>query len=200
MLVLFTLLIFDMTNDDLKSAGEALLAKEIIGIDPGSNGAIYRYHPRDPDEVIRMPRKFEDMVDYFRYQAEICTLPLVLIEAQNLRRGDKDGKQFGIEKLLRNYTELISALKVSGLPFIRVHPITWQRYLRIYQPGEDRDTRKRRFRDIAPSYNSMIKATLWNCDALLIAYFGKTKVTLDPLWVIQNIEKPKENKIRFNTK
>lgn len=175
---------------DLKSAAEALLAKEIFGIDPGrSNGAIYRYHPSEPDYVFRMPREFEDIVDYFREQKEICDLPLAFLEIQNLRRGDKDGKQFRIvESLLQNYTEIIAALKVCKIPFIRVYPYAWQDFLRIRIPGEESNIRKRRYKDVAAGYNALIKPTLWNCDALLIAYFGLQKIVYDPLWVMQNIE------------
>lgn len=188
-------------NQERKEVAEALMAKEIFGIDPGrSNGAIYRYHPSEPDQVVKMPREFDDILDYFRYQKEICKLPMAFIEKVNLRHDDTGYKKFRVQALLQNYTELIAALKTTEIPFVRVHPRTWQNYLRLHIPGEESETRKRRFRDIAASYNALIKPTLWNCDALLIAYFGQRKIVYDPMWIMENLEK-KENKNRlFNTK
>jgi hypothetical protein len=178
--------------EELRQAAEAFMAFEIYGIDPGiSNGAIYRHHPKESNEVHHMFSEFDDMVDFFRDEVKRSKLPMAFIEIQNMRKDDKDGKQFGIEKLLRNYTNLIAALKVSEMPFCRVHPQVWQRFLRIYIPGEEKETRKKRFRDIAKTYDILIRPTLWNCDAILLAQFGLAKVTIDPAWIIQNVERPK---------
>lgn len=175
---------FEKLDQDRKIVAEAFMAYEVFGIDPGASGAIYKYIPNQPDIVLPMFKKFEEMTAYFREQKRICKLPMAFIEHQNLRKGDKDGIQFGIEKLLINYSELISALKLSGIPFVRVHPATWQSYLRIPKiPKEDKKERKKRYRDIAAGYNAVIRPALWNCDAILIGQFGIKKIVHDPSYI-----------------
>ena len=169
-----------------------LVAKELFTVDPGkSNGCILKYHPADGIELNKMPETFEDLVDYFRYQQEICSVPMIFLEIVSLRKDDTGKKAFRIQKMLNHYSELKSAIKLSGIPWIELHPRTWQTYLRIQIQGEDYDTRKTRFRDIATGWYPLEKVAKWNADALLILRFAQKKLDHDPLWILQNKKEPK---------
>lgn len=166
---------------------ENLIAKEILGIDPGIGGAIAKYDGKI--EVTKMP-KFDELCDYFDKQKEICKLPLIFLEKVQLRPGDSDrGKQFKIEKMLRQYTELLTVIKTRKIFYIEVHPVTWQTYLRIKIGGEDRSVRKRRYADIAREKYPQVKVTLQNADSLLLVEFGRMKLKYDSLWILRNVRK-----------
>lgn len=174
---------------------ENLLATEIFGIDPGYSGAISKWSD-DRIESWYMPREFEKLCDFFSYQAEICTNPLIFLEKVQMWRNDANfvngkstGKIFSIDKMLTQYGDLRSAIRTRNLPFIEVHTWSWQKYLSIWIKGEEKKIRKNRYKDIAKGYFPAINVTLKNADSLLLVEFGKKKIKYDPLWCLKNTQK-----------
>ena len=173
-----------------------LIFRELFCIDPGKGGAIAKYESGKRIEVINMP-EFEKLCDYFDCQLTICKNPLIIIEKVQVRPGDEvGGKQFAIEKMLRQYTELITVIKTRKIPYIEVHPISWQSYLKIKIGGEERNVRKRRYCDISKDLYPALKVTLKNCDALLLIEFARRKLKYEKQWLIVNMKKP-EKKIEL---
>lgn len=175
-------------------SAQNLIAKEIFGVDPGiSNGSIAKYSGSGY-EITPMYRDFNDLFDFWRAQKENCNNPLIFLEnitTFSKDYGDKEsvGRAFGLDKLKRHYTELRSAIKAAGIPYVEVMAVHWQRYLQIQIKGEDYRTRKKRYQDIAVEMFPSIKVTQKNCDALLLVEFAKRKLKYEPLWVIQKTKK-----------
>jgi hypothetical protein len=174
-----------------------LICDVIYGIDPGKGGAIAKFKQGEKIEVVKMP-EFNDLCDYFDYQLTICKNPMIVIEKVQVRPGDEvGGKQYAIEKMLRQYTELLTVIKTRKIQYVECHPMTWQSYLKIKMGGEDRQTRKRRYCDIAKEMYPSLKVTLQNCDALLLVQFARQKLLYDKLWIIQNLKKPLKERDLF---
>lgn len=175
-------------------SAENLICKEIFTIDPGINGAISKYRSdRLESWNLEKMKTFEEQNYFFEYQKSICKLPLVFIENITTYQADASnvGKMFQLDKLKRHYADLRCALKNSGFPFIEVMPIHWMKYLNIYIPGEDRNVRKKRFKDIAKDDFPEIKVTLKNADSLLLINFARQKLKHDNLWILKNTKEPK---------
>lgn len=195
-----------MNNDTVT---QAFVAKEIFGIDPGSNGGVVKYNgERFESRPLKKMETFEDMVDFFKYQKEICKMPLVFLEKITSFQSDysdKDGgnahigKAFKMDKLKVHYTELISALKMAELPFIPVMATSWQRYIKIHKSGEEYKVRKNRYKDIAKDWHSAQKIVGWNADAYLLIDFARKKLKYEPSWIFKEMKKnkPKERRL-FN--
>jgi hypothetical protein len=167
----------------------------IIGIDPGRNGGIAVCAPGAITKTVRMPKDIIDLYEYMKYLMEIYKNPIAFMEKVQMFRTDgfSDnhggfGKQFGIEKLLEQSKEVKNAMKIVGMPYILVHPMTWQAYLHLRKQGEnDKINRKNRYKDAAQNMFQDVKVTLWNSDALLLAKFGLTRIERDPEWILENL-------------
>lgn len=174
---------------------QAFIAKELFGVDPGrSNGGVVRFKDnRYECTPIKKMNTFESMCDFWKYQAEICELPLIFLEKINLYAGDFEdrGRMFQMKKLQDHYVELKSAIKSSGIKFIEVMPISWQSYLKVHIKNEESAIRKRRFKDIAKYWFEGQNVVGWNADAFLILDFGRRKLKYDPKWILNKL---KENK------
>lgn len=183
---------------------KAFIADELITIDPGkSNGGIVKYNNGRYDSwPIKKMCDFEDLVDFFKFQKENCKLPLIFIERITTFQGDYKGndsdkrnqyigRAFQMDKLKRHYSELISAIKISKIPYIEVMPASWQKLLKIHIPNEETAIRKRRFKDIALSHFPGQKIVGWNADAFLLIEFARMKLKYDQRWINQKMVKPK---------
>jgi hypothetical protein len=177
---------------------ETLIAREILGIDPGIGGGIAKWTP-DKVEAWKMPKTFEDLLDFFDYQKEICKLPVICIEKVQMWIGDSEGgKQFRIQKMLHQYAELLSAIKVRKFPYIEIAPATWQKELKIRMKDETRQVRKSRFKDIAQDHYKQLRVNLNTSDAILIMHFMRHKIIYDRLWVISEIRVKEVRKNPFS--
>lgn len=169
--------------------------KEIFTIDPGiSNGSISRMIGSDIKSWnIDKMKKFENLVIFWDEQVNKCQNPLIIIEKISDYSDDfqNTGRAFRLQKLKSHYIELLSIIKLRGIPYIEVMPKSWQKYLSIYKPGEEYDDRKHRFKAIAERLFSMYKVTLKNCDSLLLLVFTRKKLNYDPLWIQENIKNEK---------
>jgi hypothetical protein len=222
----------ELTKEHVMSIiGKAFIATEIYTIDPGrSNGCIARYKPDDPLIIKTWPmskiNNFEVLVDFLRYEASICKLPIVFLERITTFAGDYKpryfnsnqpisvkeykeeiakrnayiGRAFQLNKLKDHYVELRSAVKLSKMQFIEVMPRTWQTYIGVYQHNEEHTQRKKRYVDIARRYYPQVNVVGWNADALLMVEFAKRKLKYDQRWVLNELKKMQhKTQITFKT-
>ena len=149
----------------------------IIGCDPGANGGIAVWRPNQNVKTIRMPKDLQEL------------------RADDIK--DNPGKAFRIQQLLMNFQKLKDFIEVEGVPYVLVHPISWQSYLKLRKQTEDKTERKNRYKEAAQHYYPEIKATLWNADAVLLMHFGRLKKQKEPLWIVQNLPSDIVRKLTF---
>lgn len=169
----------------------------VIGIDPGASGGIAIFQPGKNTKTVKMPKDVKDLRDFFAYYAENFK-PIVFLEKLSVRMDDVNsaddpsvnrGKIFRIQKMMENYVELKTIMESSGIPYVMVHPMSWQTKLKLRKPGmkEEKADRKKRFRRTAGEFYPEINPTLWNADALLIMHFGRYALVNEPQWVRANM-------------
>jgi hypothetical protein len=173
----------------------------IIGIDPGSNGGIAIWRQGSPIKTVKMPKSLIDIRDLFQYIKGITLAPIVFIEKVQLRSddiSDNPGKAFRIQQLLMSYQQLKDYIAVEDIPYVQVHPMSWQSYLKLRKQKEDKTERKNRYKEAAGYYYPGTKPTLWNADALLIMHFGRLKCRNEPQWVQDNLPRyQKKTEFKF---
>lgn len=173
----------------------------IIGIDPGSNGGIAVWRENQKVQTIKMPENLIDLREYLQYIKTIAKNPIVFLEKVQLRSDDiKDnpGKAFRIQQLLMSVQQLKDYITVEGIPYILVHPINWQSYLKLRKQKEDKTERKNRYKKVAAYYYPDIKPTLWNADAILLMQFGRLKQHKEPEWIKLNLPSEVIGHINFD--
>ncbi len=164
----------------------------IIGIDPGAGGGIAVYIPGSHVKVAKMPKDMADFRDFLSYYSENYN-PIVFLEKLSVRPDDVKvvderaamGKLFRVQKMMANYEQMKAIIGLFNIPFVLVHPMTWQTKLalRIRGASEEKAARKRRYRESAAQYYPNVNVALWNADALLIMHFGRWALVNDPKWV-----------------
>lgn len=163
----------------------------ILGIDPGAQGGIAVYIPGQHAKTVKMPKDVRDLRDFFQYYAENYR-PMAFLEKLSVRPDDvKDnpGKIYRIQQMLANFEHLKVLLESAGIPYVLVHPISWQTKLKLRIKGqhEEKAERKRRYKEVAEKNYPEVKVTLWNADALLIMHFGRWAIVNDEDWVLANL-------------
>lgn len=163
----------------------------VIGIDPGAQGGLAVFIPGQRVKTVKMPKEVRDLRDFFQYYADNFK-PIVFLEKLSVRPDDiKDnpGKIYRIQQMLANFEHLKAIMESEGVPYVLVHPMSWQTRLGLRAKGqhEEKADRKRRYRAMAKQLYSEIKTTLWNSDALLILHFGRMVLVNDPKWVLANL-------------
>lgn len=163
----------------------------VIGIDPGANGGLAVFIPSANPKVVKMPKDVRDLRDFFEYYSENFK-PIVFLEKLSVRPDDvKDnpGKIYRIQQMLANFEHLKAIMEAEGVPYVMVHPISWQTKLglRIKGMAEDKAERKKRYRAYASRLYPSVNTTLWNSDALLIMHFGRKVLVSDQKWVLSNL-------------
>lgn len=177
----------------------------VIGIDPGANGGIAVFIPGNSVKVAKMPKDITELSDFLKYYNENYS-PIVFLEKLSVRPDDvavgPDGKQnmgkmFRIQKLMANYEHLKALIEVAGVPYVMVHPMTWQTKLKLRVRGqqEEKADRKRRYASKAAELYPGVNVTLWNADALLIMHFGRWALVNDTNWVRENLPVREQSKI-----
>lgn len=176
----------------------------IIGIDPGANGGIAVYLPGTSAKVVKMPKNDLDLRDFFGYYSEWYS-PIVFLEKLSVRpddivmQGEKAGmgKIYRIQKMMANYEHLKAIIETSGIPFVMVHPMTWQTKLclRAETKGYEKSARKQYYRNVAAQLYPEVNVTLWNADALLIMHFGRYACANMQNWVREQLPKQEYQKL-----
>lgn len=177
----------------------------IIGIDPGSsNGGIAVYVPGENVKTVKMPKDVADIATFLAYYKENYN-PVVFLEKLNMRIDDVTvedgkanmGKMFRMQKLMANYEHLKAVIEIAGVPYVMVHPYSWQSKLKLRVRGqqEDKAERKRRYAKVAGEWYPTIRITLWNADAVLIMHFGRWALMNDLKWVLSNLPQREHDKL-----
>ena len=168
----------------------------VIGIDPGAGGGLAVFIPGQLTKAVKMPKEITELRDFFAYYADNYK-PIVFLEKLSVRpddvvvQGDRAamGKLYRIQKLMANFEHLKALIETSGIPYVMVHPASWQTKLKLRIRGEkiEKAERKHRYQEKAASLYPSIKTTLWNADALLIMHFGRWALVNDSNWVKSNL-------------
>lgn len=176
----------------------------VIGIDPGANGGIAVFIPGRNTKALKMPKEITELRDFFSYYAETFR-PIVFLEKLSVRpddvavQGDRAsmGKLYRIQKLMANFEHLKALIETAGIPYVMVHPMTWQTRLKLRVRGEliEKAERKRQYQEKAASLYPGIKVTLWNADALLLMHFGRWALLNEQKWVKEQLPEREYNKL-----
>lgn len=176
----------------------------VIGVDPGANGGIAIYLPGQNARVAKMPKDMTDLRDFFEYYRDNYK-PIIFLEKLSIRPDDvmatdsraNMGKMYRIQKMMANYEHLKALAETVGIPYVMVHPLSWQTKLKLRVRGEkmEKAERKHHYQEKAASLYPEIKVTLWNADALLIMHFGRWALINEPKWVKQQLPEREYQKL-----
>lgn len=176
----------------------------VIGIDPGANGGIAVFIPGQNVKVVKMPKDIADLRDFFAYYKENYH-PIIFLEKLSVRpddvmvEGDKAamGKLYRIQRMMANFEHMKALAETNGIPYVMVHPASWQTKLNLRIRGvkEEKADRKRRYQRFAQSLYPAVNVTLWNSDALLIMHFGRWALVNEPKWVKANLPEREYQKL-----
>lgn len=167
----------------------------IIGIDPGSNGGITVWRPNNKEVAVKNPKDVNDLKAFLSHYKDVSD-PIIFLEKVQFHKGDAEaGKTFGIEKLVKNFEQIKTVAEVLEIPFILVHPMTWQTELKLRLTREEKAARKKRYKEISQKYYPDLKATMWNCDATLIMHFGRVVLKNNVKWVLENLPERNHEKL-----
>lgn len=168
----------------------------VIGVDPGASGGIAVFIPGQLTKAVKMPKDVKELRDFFAYYAENYK-PIVFLEKLSVRpddvavQGDRAamGKLYRIQKMMANFEHLKAIIETSGIPFVLVHPASWQTKLKLRERGThiEKSVRKHIYQRKAADLYPEVKATLWNADALLLMHFGRWALVNEPQWVRANL-------------
>lgn len=176
----------------------------IIGIDPGAMGGLAIKIAGKNVIVAKNPKDVRDLMDILSYYAETFH-PIVFLEKLQVRPDDIKvddsganlGKIYRIQKMLANFEHLRAVIDLSGIPYCLVHPMKWQARLCLRQKGEQKSDRKKRYKEVAQKLYPDAKATMWNCDAILLMEFGRAMLSdlKGRKWILENIPKREHEKL-----
>lgn len=176
----------------------------VIGIDPGAAGGIAVFIPGNLVKAIKMPKDIAHLADLFEYYAQYYK-PIVFLEKLSVRPDDvvaeggkaNMGKLYRIQKMMANFEHLKALIETAGIPYVLVHPASWQSKLKLRIPGqhEEKAERKHRYQEYAGKLYPEINVTLWNADALLIMHFGRYALVNEPNWVKANLPEREYQKL-----
>lgn len=177
----------------------------IIGIDPGRNGGIAIWdNETGLARVAHMPKDITDLRELLGYyRDDVAGNPIVFLEKLSVRPDDvavdsgkpNMGKLFRIQKMMAAYEQLKATIEIMDIPYIMVHPMTWQSKLNIRIKGEEKPARKKRYAQISSQLYPNIKVTLWNADALLIMRFGTLALQNEYKWIMSNLPYKEHSKL-----
>lgn len=177
----------------------------IIGIDPGAAGGLAIYIPGSHTKAVKMPKNIAELSDFFKHYSENYT-PVVFLEKLSVRPDDvavgSDGKAnmgkiYRVQKMMANYEHLKALIEIYGIPYVMVHPSSWQSKLKLKIKGleETKSERKKRYAEYASRLYPEVKVTLWNSDALLIMHFGRWALKNDVSWIKSNLPVREHSKL-----
>lgn len=176
----------------------------VIGVDPGKAGGLAVFIPGQTVKVAKMPKDVSDLRDFFAYYADNFK-PIVFLEKLSVRPDDvatdgekpNMGKLYRVQKMMANFEHLKAIIEMAGIPYVLVHPLSWQTKLKLRVRGvkEEKEERKRRYKEAAAQAYPEINVTLWNADALLIMHFGRWALVNEPKWVKANLPEREYQKL-----
>ena len=176
----------------------------VIGVDPGAAGGLSVFIPGQNVKAVKMPKDVTELRDFFAYYKDNFK-PIVFLEKLSVRpddvvvQGDRAamGKLYRVQKMMANFEHLKALIETSGIPYVLVHPLSWQTKLKLRVRGqhEEKADRKRRYRETAAQLYPCVNVTLWNADALLLLHFGRWALVNEPKWVKANLPEREYQKL-----
>jgi hypothetical protein len=164
----------------------------IIAIDPGQTGGIssvwYDPFTNQCDELWSCPmpkgiRLINDHIQLITQSIDKKNI-FVFIEKLSMFQSDTDSKanpgmKFRLQQMHKHYAELTTALTLNGFKFFEVSPMTWQSRLSLRTKGvkEDKQIRKKRYKEFAQEQFKSIKVNLKTSDSLCILYFAMLQIS-----------------------
>jgi len=163
------------------------MAKTVIGIDPGKGGGIAQYK-KGFASAVAMPENVKRLNEYLIQLRDNNPEIVVFVEKVQAFVEDDEvgGLKFGINKLLAQFEQIKTVLIINDIPFIEVHPKTWQSPLNLPK-GLSSMERKNLYKQFAQQHFPEAKVNLKTADALCIMYFGLQKLITDIHWINQKI-------------
>jgi len=142
---------------------------QIIGLDPGSCGAAVLLREDGSTDIARFDKLTQtDIADALReWNNDACFAYLEKVHSMP-KQGVASTFKFGL-----NYGFLIGCLTSLMIPFEFVTPNTWQKALSCQSHG-DKNVTKAKAQQLFPH----LKIIHCIADALLIAEYGRRKITL----------------------
>lgn len=174
--------------------------KTIIAIDPGASGGIAVYS-KGKAVTHKMPKgvaALNQLIQSVQKDYENIIVFIEKVQAYAAGKGDDaPGKKFGINKMLKNYSELITVITLNGLPYIEAYPVSWQSTLGLsmrrpkhIEFSKWKTHRKNTYKAFAQERYPYLKVILSDADALCILEFAKEKLINDAGWVFDKLVTP----------
>ncbi len=172
----------------------------IVAIDPGTSGGIATFS-KGRIQAVKMPSDVHKMDEYLKYIFNTYENVVVFIEKVQAFASDDDapGKKFAINKMLANYQQVLTVIKLNGFRFVEVYPVSWQSSLGLKLPksegDESKSQRKNRYKDFSQNCFPELKVNLNTCDALCLVQFALLKISNDINWIRERIQNDKPEKL-----
>lgn len=174
----------------------------IVTIDPGSGGGIAVFS-NGRIHAVAMPSDVNEMNEYLKYLNSTYDDIFVFIEKVQAFANDDDapGKKFAINKMLANYQQILTVVKLTGFRFVEVYPVSWQTTLGLKMPKtkgvpeETKTERKNRYKDYAQNCFPELKVNLKTSDALCLVQFALVKIQNDIGWIRERIQNEQKSRL-----
>lgn len=177
--------------------------KTIIAIDPGKSGGIAIYSDGRAT-ASKMPsgiKEFDSILKSWDSTYEDIIVFIEKVQAYGVG-DDAPGKKFGINKMLKNYNQLLASFEINRVKYVEVYPISWQSTLKLKkkaikgQPKETKTERKNRYKEYAERcFPEIEKVTHAIGDALCILQFSLVKIKQDPKWISDRMVKSNDESL-----
>jgi hypothetical protein len=153
------------------TTAEIVMGTRFIGIDPGMGGGIALIDG-DTIDAIKMPPE-SDIAGMLKALCIEDNKPVGIAYIEDIPKGFAGMvNQSAMAKLHRNYGFCLGVLAALRIEHHLVRPQLWQKGIPGVQ-GKKGVERKRALKDHACRIFPNVKVTLKNCDALLIANWGR---------------------------
>lgn len=169
-----------------------MIYKTIIAIDPGAGGGI-AYFNKGRTTAGEMPGNLIDLYSHLQRIQKENENCIVFIEKVQAFKSDNDegGKNFGINKMLYNFAQIMALIEILRLDYIHIYPISWQSGLGLKVKNDQRTKteRKNSYKQYAANCFPEAKVTLSTADALCLLQFALTAFTSRTRWIQDRIVK-----------
>lgn len=163
---------------------------KVVGIDPGKGGGICCI--REKSVEVSPMIDVDQMVEYLQY-LKLDGFTIVFLEKVQAWVKDEEatGKGIGIAKLLANYNQIETTLKILKIPYVLVHPATWQKDIKSYGVDPKKfKNKKNAWKAFAiQKYPRLLsRINLKTSDAICIAWYGMNQLRTSPTNTLKKVQ------------
>jgi hypothetical protein len=164
----------------------------LVAIDPGMSGGIAVF-TKGRAQAVNMPEDVHKMQEYLMHLKNTYENIVVFIEKVQafVKDDDAPGKKFAINKMLANYEQILTVVKLMDLKYVEVFPNSWQSTLGLRTDksiSETKAQRKARYKIYAQKHFPEVKVNMKTCDALCLIRFALVKIEYDMMWIRDRIQ------------